>query len=210
MGQMNTISYALLGLLMEEPHSAYSLNQKLQRSITRVVWPMTASNVYAQVKNLVDMGFATVSEEYRGARARSVYEVTKTGRAALRAWLAEESAASLRLESEPLLKFIFAGAGKANNDEILLGIERAVESRLNGILQDRERVRREGALIKSSFRKGSLLELIVALDETCLTWCREQRQILSEQAFDEEDTSAYDRVERRVKRLLKSFENPAE
>jgi DNA-binding PadR family transcriptional regulator len=73
-------------------------------------WPRAESNVYAEPKRLVDGGFAEARSEPVGKRRRTVYSITRKGRRALESWLAEPAAES-RLESETLVKFMFAPYG---------------------------------------------------------------------------------------------------
>lgn len=77
-------------------------------------WPRAESNVYAEPKRLVDGGFAQARSEPVGKRRRTVYSITRKGRRTLESWLAEPAAES-RLESETLVKFMFAPYGSKDN-----------------------------------------------------------------------------------------------
>jgi DNA-binding PadR family transcriptional regulator len=74
------------------------------------LWPRAESNIYAEPKRLVEGGFAEVRSQRQGKRPRTVYSITRQGRKALEDWLSEPAAAS-KLESEALVKLMFAPYG---------------------------------------------------------------------------------------------------
>lgn len=74
------------------------------------LWPRAESNIYAEPKRLVAGGFAEVRSRPQGKRPRTVYSITSRGRKALEHWLRKPASAS-RLESEALVKLMFAANG---------------------------------------------------------------------------------------------------
>jgi PadR family transcriptional regulator, regulatory protein AphA len=106
---LTTTSYAILGLLAIRPWSTYELARQMRRNLHHF-WPRAESNLYAEPKRLVDGGFAKARSEPVGKRRRTVYSITGKGRKALESWLAEPAAES-RLESETLVKLMFAPYG---------------------------------------------------------------------------------------------------
>jgi PadR family transcriptional regulator AphA len=114
--ELTTTSYAILGLLAIRSWSTYELAGQMRRNL-HYFWPRAESNLYAEPKRLVDGGFARARSEPVGKRRRTVYSITTKGRRALESWLAEPAAES-RLESETLVKFMFAPYG---SKEDLLG-----------------------------------------------------------------------------------------
>ncbi len=111
--ELTTTSYAILGLLAIRPWSTYELAGQMRRNL-HYFWPRAESNLYAEPKRLVDGGFAQARSEPVGKRRRTVYSITRKGRRALEAWLAEPAAES-RLESEMLVKLMFASYGSKDN-----------------------------------------------------------------------------------------------
>jgi PadR family transcriptional regulator, regulatory protein AphA len=111
--ELTTTSYAILGLLAIRPWSTYELAGQMQRNL-HYFWPRAESNLYAEPKRLVDGGLAEARSEPVGKRRRTVYSITRKGRRALEAWLAVPAAES-RLESETLVKFMFAPYGSKEN-----------------------------------------------------------------------------------------------
>ena len=112
---LTTTSYGVLSILALRDHSTYDLARQMRMSL-HYMWPRAESNVYAEPKRLVAAGLATSREEWTGSRRRTIYSITKAGRAALTEWLASPSSRQ-RYESEGLLKVLFAENG--TKDDLL-------------------------------------------------------------------------------------------
>src|SRR4029453_4299447 len=107
--ELNTTSFAMLGMLAIRPWSTYELAKHLDRSL-RPLWPRARSNLFNEPKKLVTHGLAVASEEAVGRRPRPVYTITPEGRQALRRWLGTPGEGPV-LEFEQLLKVFFADHG---------------------------------------------------------------------------------------------------
>lgn len=107
--ELNTTSFAMLGMLAIRPWSTYELAKHVDHSL-RPLWPRARSNLFKEPKKLVAHGLATASEEAVGRRPRTIYTITPAGRLALRRWLAEPGEGP-SLEFEQLLKVFFADHG---------------------------------------------------------------------------------------------------
>jgi DNA-binding PadR family transcriptional regulator len=112
---LTTTSYGVLSILALRDHSTYDLARQMRMSL-HYMWPRAESNVYAEPKRLVAAGLATSREEWTGSRRRTIYSITRAGRAALAEWLASPSSRQ-RNESEGLLKVLFAENG--TKDDLL-------------------------------------------------------------------------------------------
>lgn len=121
--RLTTTTYGVLGLLAVRPHSTYELAKAMDRSVGRV-WPRAQSKLFEEPKKLVARGYATAREESVGRRPRTVFTITRSGRRALAAWLAEPGDGPA-LEFEGLVKLIFADHG--TRDDALASIARARE-----------------------------------------------------------------------------------
>ncbi len=108
-GELNTTSFAMLGMLAIRPWSTYELAKHVDRSL-RPLWPRARSNLFNEPKKLVAHGLALATDEAVGRRPRTVYTITPAGRAALRAWLGSPGDGPV-LEFEQLLKLFFADHG---------------------------------------------------------------------------------------------------
>ncbi len=107
--RLTTTTYGVLGLLAVRPHSTYELAKAMDQSVGRV-WPRAQSKLFEEPKKLLVHGYATAREESVGRRPRTVYTITRSGRRALAAWLAEPGDGPA-LEFEGLVKLIFAEHG---------------------------------------------------------------------------------------------------
>lgn len=106
--RLTSNSYALLALLDQLGEAtSYEIKQAIEKSIANF-WPVPHTTAYEEPARLVEGGYLSVRQE-AGGRRRKVYAPTDEGRAALREWAAEPSAAPPQLRDEHLLK-AFAGA----------------------------------------------------------------------------------------------------
>jgi PadR family transcriptional regulator, regulatory protein AphA len=103
------------------PHSTYELAKAMDRSVGRV-WPRAKSKLFEEPKKLVQHGYAIAKEDAVGRRPRTMYTITRSGRRALAAWLAEPGNGPA-LEFEGLVKLIFADHG--SRDAALASLARA-------------------------------------------------------------------------------------
>lgn len=107
--ELNTTSFAMLGMLAIRPWSTYELAKQVDRSL-RPLWPRARSNLFNEPKKLVSHGLAIASGETTGRRPRTLYTITPAGRQALRKWLATPGEGPV-LEFDQLLKVFFADHG---------------------------------------------------------------------------------------------------
>jgi PadR family transcriptional regulator, regulatory protein AphA len=107
--ELNTTSFAMLGMLAIRPWSTYELAKHVDRSL-RPLWPRARSNLFNEPKKLVAHGLAVATDETVGRRPRTVYTITPAGRGALRKWLGSPGEGPV-LEFEQLLKVFFADQG---------------------------------------------------------------------------------------------------
>jgi DNA-binding PadR family transcriptional regulator len=147
--RLTTTSYAILGLLAVRPRSAYDLVEQMKRSNIRLIWPRAESKLYEEPKNLVAHGLARVREDRgdtdrserrsrqvrqrrsrgNGGRRRTIYDITPTGRRALRRWL-EQPGAGFLLEFESMLKVVYGDFG--SKAQLLANIRRIREGVVRG------------------------------------------------------------------------------
>jgi PadR family transcriptional regulator AphA len=139
---LSTTSHAILGLLSLRSWSTYELAKQAQRSL-EWFWPRAERKLYDEPKRLVAAGLARSESEMTGARPRTVYRVTRQGRAALRRWLGEPPAPPV-LEFEGMVKVFFADGGSLEQlRATLTAIAETAEARL-GVLEAKAEENRSG------------------------------------------------------------------
>jgi PadR family transcriptional regulator AphA len=102
-------SFAILGLLGLQPWTAYELVAQSRRSL-HWFWPRSEAHLYAELKRLVERGYAEAEVLEDGRRQRTRYTITALGRATLQDWLRTEPAPP-SLEMEGLLRMLLADQG---------------------------------------------------------------------------------------------------
>jgi PadR family transcriptional regulator, regulatory protein AphA len=106
---LSTTSYAILGYLAIRPWSGYELAKQLGRTFHHF-WPRAESGIYREMKRLGEAGLATAAGEAVGRRARTRYDITPAGHAALLQWLSTPRSDGF-LESEGMVRLLFADHG---------------------------------------------------------------------------------------------------
>jgi PadR family transcriptional regulator, regulatory protein AphA len=102
-------AYLMLGMLRLGARSGYAIKKAADVS-TRFFWPTSLAQVYPELGRLERQGLVTRREDPHGARARSAYEITEKGEAALLEWLRSTLEAPLQFRDEGVLRLFFADA----------------------------------------------------------------------------------------------------
>lgn len=127
-------SYALLALVDQLGEAtSYDIKQALEKSIENF-WPVPHTTAYEAPARLAAAGYLSVRQD-PGGRRRKLYSLTANGRAALRDWAAEPSAAPPQLRDELMLK-VFAGADPAPLLEARAAWHREKLAELDGYLDN--------------------------------------------------------------------------
>jgi DNA-binding PadR family transcriptional regulator len=171
MAKVTTTGYSILALLAIRPLSSYELAQRMKLSFLRAIWPRAESGIYAEPKRLLREGLASSKSEPSGNRPRTLYRVTRKGRAALRRWLREPST-RFRYQSEALVKLAFADRG--TREDLLRNIEALRAEALDDArlyLAVAEQAVREGLLMPERAHLSALVnEFILEIIEARLRW----------------------------------------
>jgi PadR family transcriptional regulator, regulatory protein AphA len=116
--QLTTTEAAVLGLLSNGARSGYDLRKGVESSVG-YSWGPAKSQIYAVLPRLVDAGYASVKKVAQDQRPdKSVYRLTRAGRAALKDWI-EETPAPPDPDRNPLLLKVFFG--EVASPEVLAG-----------------------------------------------------------------------------------------
>jgi PadR family transcriptional regulator, regulatory protein AphA len=108
--RLSTTSYAILGLLDLRPWTAYELTKHMRRNL-HYFFPRAESGIYGEFKKLTTAGLATAEASSHGNRTRTTYTITDKGREALHEWLATPTERAFAMDSEGMLRVLYAGAG---------------------------------------------------------------------------------------------------
>lgn len=112
--RLSTTSYVVLGMIaLRGPSTAYDLKRAVGHSVG-YFWPFPHAQLYSEPKRLTDGGYLKVSIEDSGRR-RQVYTITPSGRAAVRAWLAQQTNEQLQVRDVAELKLFFSELGDKRN-----------------------------------------------------------------------------------------------
>ncbi|HVF11964.1 MAG TPA: helix-turn-helix transcriptional regulator [Actinomycetota bacterium] len=110
MSELGTTSYAVLGLLSRGKMSRYDIVQMAERSIANF-WTIAKSQVYGELGRLEDLGLVKGKEiAQKGLPDKRLYEITASGRKALKGWLESPGYDDDRFRSGFLVKWFFAGS----------------------------------------------------------------------------------------------------
>ena len=102
-----TTTYAILGMLTFAERSGYELGKLIEISIG-YFWSPAKSHIYAELRRLVELGWATSREVEQDDRPdKRVYAITEKGHAALREWLNDPEVEPETFRSPLLLKLFF-------------------------------------------------------------------------------------------------------
>jgi DNA-binding PadR family transcriptional regulator len=105
--ELPVTSYAVLGLLTYGERSGYDLAKLVEESIGFFFTP-AKSQIYAELKRLVSLGYATEREVEQDRRPdKRVYAVTDEGMAALRGWLERPDVPPDEVRSPFMVKLFF-------------------------------------------------------------------------------------------------------
>jgi DNA-binding PadR family transcriptional regulator len=102
-------SYLMLGMVRLGARSGYAIKKAADLS-TKAFWPTSLAQVYPELARLEEAGLVTRREDPQGARARSSYEITDEGQAALLAWLRSPRDAPVQFRDDGVLRLFFADA----------------------------------------------------------------------------------------------------
>ena len=106
--ELNATAKVILGLLAMRPRSGYEIKSFVDDS-TRYFWPASYGQIYPELRRLAEAGLVEGTDSPTGGRQRTIFKLTKAGRAALREWHSQP-AEHFDYRDEGLLKLFFSGA----------------------------------------------------------------------------------------------------
>lgn len=111
MPRVNKSQFGILGCLSIKPMSAYEIKSFINRSIAHF-WSESEGQLYPTLRKLSDEGMVIGAEEIsQKLKTKIVYSITKSGKKALKQWLAAE-VNNIPYRNEILLKVFFGSEVK--------------------------------------------------------------------------------------------------
>jgi len=159
---LSPTAYVILGLLSWRPMSGYDVKSLVDQS-TRFFWAASYGQIYPELHRLSDAGLIEGEERPQGGRRRTVYSLTREGRARLREWLGAEPEV-YELRDEGLLKLFFASASPATAASTL-------EAKRRGHEETIERLREIEATAKPEGSALLVLHYGIEMNEWMADWC---------------------------------------
>ena len=105
---MGTLGYAILGLLNRRSMTGYELSKEFESGLFEV-WRATHSQIYPELKALVQAGFIQYQVEISGTvLEKKVYTITPSGQDTLRRWAQTPCEAPLAPKDEFRLHLFFS------------------------------------------------------------------------------------------------------
>ncbi len=165
----------ILGMIDFGKCTGYDIKQFVDKTI-RFFLAASYGQIYPELKRLEQQGLIAGTADPAGGRARTVYELTPSGRDALEAWLASDAELLYELRDEGMLKLFFSGSLPAARIENLARMRAAGERKL-------EQLRAiEPHAAKGPSGPRMTLDLGITLTQCVIDWCAAAERRLAESA----------------------------
>jgi DNA-binding PadR family transcriptional regulator len=172
--ELSATGRVVLGLIAFGLRTGYEIKTFVDKT-TRYFWAASYGQIYPELKRLEEQGLVKGRSEPSGGRARTVYELTEAGAAALKDWLASDEEDLYELRDEGMLKLFFSDSLPERRVEIVRAMRERSERKL-AQLRSIEPHASQGP-------KGSYLTLQmgIGMTEWMVEWCEAtERQLATE------------------------------
>ncbi len=176
--ELSPTGRVILGMIAFGKRTGYDIKTFVDRT-ARYFWAASYGQIYPELKRLEDEGLVRGRPEPSGGRARTVYELTETGKAALEHWLGADEEPSYELRDEGMLKLFFSDSLPDRRLEIVRAI-RVREERDLAHLRSIEPHASKGPT-------GSYLTLQMGIEftESVIKWCEATERRLANETEEE-------------------------
>jgi DNA-binding PadR family transcriptional regulator len=127
--ELTATGRVILGMLALGKTSGYDIKTFVDKS-TRHFWAASYGQIYPELRRLEEAGLIEGRDEPTGGRAKTLYELTEAGRAALTEWLAAPNPLTYELRDEGMLKLFFSDNVPERRLEIIRAIRAEAELKL--------------------------------------------------------------------------------
>jgi PadR family transcriptional regulator, regulatory protein AphA len=179
--ELSPTGRVVLGLIAFGKRTGYDIKAFVDKT-TRYFWAASYGQIYPELKRLEEQGLLRGRPEPSGGRARTVYELTAAGTAALEGWLESDDEPGYELRDEGMLKLFFSDSLPERRLAIVQAIRTRHERKL-AQLRSIEAFASEGPT-------GSHLTLQMGIGSTewIIEWCEgTERRLTSD--TDQETTT---------------------
>jgi PadR family transcriptional regulator, regulatory protein AphA len=174
MTDLSPTGRVVLGMLALGNRTGYEIKQVVDFS-TRHFWAASYGQIYPELRHLEDRGLVQGRPEPSGGRARTAYELTEAGEAALRDWLGSDNALVDEVRDEGMLKLFFSDSlpeRRLENIRSMRELQQRKLSQLRAIEQKADQMRAGPRLT---------LELGIAITQGIIDWCEAAESRLGEE-----------------------------
>ena len=116
--ELTATGRVILGMIASGQRTGYDIKAFVDKT-TRYFWAASYGQIYPELKRLEDQGLVRGRSEPSGGRARTVYELTEAGAAALQHWLESDEETLYELRDEGMLKLFFSDSAPEGRMEIV-------------------------------------------------------------------------------------------
>jgi PadR family transcriptional regulator AphA len=174
MADLSPTGRVILGMLALGNRTGYEIKRVVDFS-TRHFWAASYGQIYPELKRLEDLGLVRGRPEPSGARARTAYELTEAGEAALREWLGSDEELVYEVRDEGMLKLFFSDSlpeRQLENIRAIRGRQERKLSQLHAIDQKADEMPPGPRLT---------LALGISVTQGIIDWCQAAERRLGEE-----------------------------
>ncbi len=170
----NTARFALLGLLLDQPHHGYDLYRDFADPAgLGQVWHLGMSQMYAELKTLEARGWVSATTEQQDARpAKKIFTLTPAGRVAFQEWMTTPSQGLREMRVEFIARLYFARRENAKAVTALIARqEKSLREELSKLKENKLAQSESDDFVRAlhSFRTSQL--------KAALTWLKSARKL---------------------------------
>jgi PadR family transcriptional regulator AphA len=172
--ELSPTGRVILGMIALGKRTGYDIKAFVDKT-ARYFWAASYGQLYPELKRLEDQGLVRGRPEPSGGRARTVYELTDAGTAALQRWLGSDDEPSYELRDEGMLKLFLSDSLPKRRIDIVRAV-RAREERALAHLRSIEPHASNGPA-----GPYLTLQMGIGLTEWTIKWCEAtERQLAAE------------------------------
>jgi PadR family transcriptional regulator, regulatory protein AphA len=167
--ELTATGQVILGMIALGRQTGYDIKALVDKT-TRYFWAASYGQIYPELRRLEDRGLVRGRSEPTGGRARTVYELTEAGQAALQGWLASGVEPLYELRDEGMLKLFFSDSLPEQRIANIRAMRERQERKL-AQLRALEPHAAEGAGEQRASGPYLTLQLGIASTECFIEWC---------------------------------------